>query len=388
MGQEKPRVRPHERAKLKLPKFVKHYIDRTGKARFYFRRRGIKPVPLPGLPWSPKFMEAHARAMAAATVPVVIGAARTKLGSVDAALVAYYRSADFCDGLAASTQGWRRRCLEKFRANYGDLSLRKIERRHVQQYMASIAAAGAQRNMGQALNHFFEYCVSTGLLGDNPAHGVKRAKLVKKAGGIRAWTEDDVTAFEACHPVGSKARLALALYLNLGVRKSDVVRIGPRHIKNGELADFQPQKTSRTGGNTITVPLLANTIAVLKATPVTGADTFLINERGKPFTANGFGNKMRDWCDEAGLPDCSSHGLRKLCLIRLAEAGMTTDQIMAVSGHKNRAEIDTYVAAANRKRMARDAMAAMERQANDKVSNATVSLDNSVQRFSDYKGKN
>jgi hypothetical protein len=32
---------------------------------------------------------------------------------------------------------------------------------------------------------------------------------------------------------------------------------------------------------------------------------------------------MRDRYDEAGLPDIANHGLRKLCLTRLAEAGCT-----------------------------------------------------------------
>ena len=56
---------------------------------------------------------------------------------------------------------------------------------------------------------------------------------------------------------------------------------------------------------------------------------------GKSFTANGFGNKMREWCDEAGLPECTSHGLRKLCLVRLAEAGLDAFRIAAISGHKD-----------------------------------------------------
>ena len=62
---------------------------------------------------------------------------------------------------------------------------------------------------------------------------------------------------------------------------------------------------------------------------------------GKPFTANGFGNKMREWCDEAGLPDCTSHGLRKLFMIRLVHAGYTAPQIGALSGHKDLREIQT-----------------------------------------------
>src|SRR4029077_7966066 len=121
---------------------------------------------------------------------------------------------------------------------------------------------------------------------------------------------------------GSKARLALVLYLNLGVRKSDVVRIGPRNVRDGVLVDFQPTKGARTGGHKINVPLFEETRAVIAATPVTGADTYLVTSFGKPFTVNGIGNKMREWCDQAGLPECSSHGLRKLCLTRLADEGL------------------------------------------------------------------
>jgi integrase len=76
--------------------------------------------------------------------------------------------------------------------------------------------------------------------------------------------------------------------------------------------------------------------------------------------ALGFGNKMRDWCDQAGLPNCASHGLRKLCLIRLAEAGRTVFEIAAISGHKNLKEIQTYVDNANRKKLARAAFAHLE----------------------------
>jgi integrase len=363
--------------RLKLPKYVKAYT--VGDKTYFYFRLGTA-VRLPGSPRSDEFVDAYNRALAAyrdqaPAAPLELGVARTMPGSINAGLVAYYQSAAFVDGLAESTQGWRRRCLEKFKADFGDVSIRKFEKRHAQRFLSLIPAAGAQRNMGQALGHFFQHCVDVGMIADNPADGLRRAKLVKKAGGIRAWTEDDVDAFKAKHPVGSKARLALALYLNFGVRKSDVVRIGPRDIVNGALTNFQPQKTSRTGGVKINVPLLAETVEAIQATPVTGASTYLVTAFGKPFTANGFGNKMRDWCDAAGLPECSSHGLRKLLLIRLAELGLNTETIMAISGHKNRAEVDTYVAAFNRKKMAEHAMQTVEKE-QQRLSKQITRLDN------------
>src|SRR5262249_57671870 len=75
---------------MKLPKYVQAWVDREGRAHHYFRRRGFPRVRLPGLPWSPTFMQAYEQAMAAAPAP--IGAARTKPGSLSAVLVRYYPS--------------------------------------------------------------------------------------------------------------------------------------------------------------------------------------------------------------------------------------------------------------------------------------------------------
>jgi len=51
---------------------------------------------------------------------------------------------------------------------------------------------------------------------------------------------------------------------------------------------------------------------------------FLITAFGKPFAPAGFGNAMRDWCDQANLHHCPAHGLRKACATALTEAGCYT----------------------------------------------------------------
>jgi hypothetical protein len=118
-------------------------------------------------------------------------------------------------------------------------------------------------------------------------------------GGFRPWTEENVTTYVARHPIGTQACLAMQLMLCLSVRKSDAVQIGPRHIHKtrehplGVLDNYQPQKGRRTGGNYVTVPLHEDLAAAIAATPVIGSDTYLVTSFGKPFTANGFGNKMQ-----------------------------------------------------------------------------------------------
>jgi hypothetical protein len=60
---------------------------------------------------------------------------------------------------------------------------------------------------------------------------------------------------------------------------------------------------------------------------------------------------------EAELPrGLSAHGLRKAACRHLAEAGCTAPQIMAISGHKNLKEVQTYIQAVDRLGLAREAV--------------------------------
>jgi integrase len=84
-----------------------------------------------------------------------------------------------------------------------------------------------------------------------------------------------------------------------------------------------------------------------------------VTEYGKPFKPEGFGNWFRKRCDEAGLPKLAAHGLRKAAARRLAEAGCTDRQIMAVTGHKTTAEVTRYTQAADQELLAEQAISAL-----------------------------
>jgi hypothetical protein len=90
-----------------------------------------------------------------------------------------------------------------------------------------------------------------------------------------------------------------------------------------------PRKTRykrRTVSQKPVLPVLADVIA---RSP-TGDMTFLMTSFGKPFTVAGFGNWFRKRCNEAGLPQCSAHGLRKAGATLAAEDGATDRQLMAL----------------------------------------------------------
>jgi integrase/recombinase XerD len=135
--------------------------------------------------------------------------------------------------------------------------------------------------------------------------------------------------YEARHPVGSKARLALDLLLYTAERRKDVVALGPLNMRNGRFI----YKASKNDAE-LDIPVAEPLAATIAATPMIGVKTFLVTEYGRPFTPAGFGNKFREWCDEAGLPHCTAHGLRKAFLRRMAEAGCSEDYIASISGHR------------------------------------------------------
>ena len=77
---------------------------------------------------------------------------------------------------------------------------------------------------------------------------------------------------------------------------------------------------------------------------------------------NGFGNRFRKWCDDAGLPHCSAHGLRKAGSTRLAALGASDREIMAITGHQTAKEVDRYTKGVRQKKLAASAMEKWERE--------------------------
>ncbi|MFL5032533.1 MAG: tyrosine-type recombinase/integrase [Xanthobacteraceae bacterium] len=126
--------------------------------------------------------------------------------------------------------------------------------------------------------------------------------------------------------------------------------MGRQHIRDG-LLYVRQQKT----GAELAIPVHADFEAII-AESAAGQMTFLVTEFGKPFTAAGFGNWFREQCDMANLRPCSAHGLRKAAARRLAEAGCTEHEIVAITGHASLREITRYTKAADQRRLAAAAM--------------------------------
>ena len=191
----------------------------------------------------------------------------------------------------------------------------------------------------------------------NPARDV--SYLRGRQGGFHSWTTGEVERYEERHPIGTTARLALALLLYTGQRRPDIVLFGRQHVRQGSLR-FTQQKNRNRRPITLELPILPVLQKIID-TRKTGDLTFLVNDYGQPFTGNGFGNKMRQWCNEAGLPHCTSHGLRKSGAAIAAENGATSHELMSIFGWLTLKEAERYTRAAEQKKIAARAMSMLER---------------------------
>lgn len=282
--------------------------------------------------------------------------------------IQYFGSSEF-KRLDPKTQATRREILERTfeepvfpsaPQSFAEIPIIRFTSKHIRVLRdRKLKLPNAANGRVKCIGYVFAWAVEQQpqLARANPA---KEVPLLKAASmGYHSWTLEEVAEYETQHPIGTKARLALALIMFTGVRRSDAVRLGRQHVQNGWFK-FRQYKNRNRHPVDIEIPMLKDLKDIIDASP-TGDLTYLVTEYGRPFTAEGFGNKMREWCNDAGLPHCSAHGLRKAGAAIAAENGASELQLMAIFGWKTIQEAERYTRAARRKKMAGDAMQLMVR---------------------------
>lgn len=334
--------------------------DRHGKLRVYVRRGGRK-VRIR----EPKGSSGFARAYSDALDSLERPGARRAREAFDAApkgtfgwlAAGYFRSRRFM-GLNPRSQATRRLIIEDClreprepgsKSLMAACPLERLSAAAVMMLMDRKAdKPGAANNRKKYLSAMFGWAVKARLLPANPARDAERAAYASS--GFHTWTVPEVLQFMERHPIGTKAHLALGLLLFTGARRGDVVTFGRQHALTGALR-YVPRKTSYKRRTMVEKPILPILARILEAGPA-GNLTFLITEYGKPFTAAGFGGWFRKRCDEAGLPHCTAHGLKKAGATIAAENGATSRQLMAMFDWSTSRQADVYTLAADQRRLA------------------------------------
>lgn len=332
--------------------FIERFKDRYGKTRHYFRRsRSERRIALPGEPGSPEFMGAYLAALNGEVAPSTpkeeprqTTTPREEDRTFAALATIYYRTPEYRD-LKTRTAHVYRLVIDRFLTKHGTRRADQMKRIHVKTIMADMAdRPGAANDLLKKLRLLMKLAIELEWRTDDPTQLIK----TYDEGEFHTWTEEEIAQFERRWAPGTPERTAFALHLYTGQRRGDVCRLtwpseGLIRVKQG--------KTEVE----LLIPVHPVLEEVLTHWPRRG-EVILINQLGKPFTPNGFGNFIGDAIRAAGLPKhCSSHGLRKAAARRLAEAGCSEKQIAAITGHTTLKEVARYTRAASQEQLARAA---------------------------------
>jgi integrase len=311
-------------------------------------------------------MAAYSAALAGMPDPLEVGASRTLPGTICALVVAYYRS-EAWRSLGEDTKNSRRRVIDRFREQHGQKRVALMHREHFIAMLDKFEKPTTKRNWFKAIRALMKAAVPS-MRKDDPTDGIPMPKLPKSK-GHHTWTDDEIAQYRAYWRLGVQQRLVFEFALETASRRSEVVRLGPQHVRNGRI------RIERTHGSAdVDIPLSADLQAACDAMPKDHL-TYIVTAGGKPRSKFGLGNDFAEWMTAAGLPSCCRmHGLKKGGMRRLAERGATTHELMAISGHKTLSEVQRYTDAADRKLLADSGMARMRDQsANAIVTNTAAS---------------
>ena len=334
-------------------------------------------MPLPDAIGSDEFDAVYQAALLGQPAAVRDRFVRAAPGTLAALVASYMKGAEYIGLRNTSKAGYISR-LEMLRTTHGHRTIAGLSRERIITGILQPYAdrPGAALDTLKKLRILIRHAINIGWLKHDPSLGIKRPKINK----IRSWTDDEIEQFKRRWLLGTKQRAAFHLFLNLGQRRSDVVRMARTHITPDRKIRIKQQKTGRE----LLIPLHRDTIEALDAYEMRHI-VMITTAYGKPFTVDGFSGWMRDAISGAGLPlDCKPHGLCKAAGRLLAEAGATAKMIMAILGHTTLAEAERYTEEADQAGLAEDAVIRLEgHKANRFSQTAPDSLGNDAKR----KGK-
>jgi integrase len=207
--------------------------------------------------------------------------------------------------------------------------------------IATTRGNGAATGFIRAASSCLSWAVDREWIPHNPAHRIKALP----AGELRAWTAAEADAAERLLPPHLARVVILARYT--GQRRGDLIAL-TWAAYDGRTIRVRQHKT----GESLTIPCHPRLAAALDEWP-RDAVTILTDARGRPWKAQDLSHAMPKALAAAGLAsDINVHGLRKLAATSIADAGGSTHEIAAITGHRTLAMVQHYTRSADQERLA------------------------------------
>jgi integrase len=335
------------------PPYLSHERNRHGSPVWYVRVGG-KRIRIRETYGTPEFDTAYQSALERARKEPH-GPERGAAGSLQW-LIDQYRDTAAWQQLSRATRRQRDNIFKQVIAASGNASYARITKADIERGRERRGATPHQaRHFVDTMRGLFRWAHKSQHIKHDPTAGVESPTRAKTE-GVKPWNEEDVAAYEKRWPVGTRQRVWLDVLLYTGLRRGDATKLGRQHIRRGT-ATLTTEKT----GTVVSLPILMVLQRTLDAGPC-GDLTFIVGAKGHPFTKESFGNAFAEAARLAGVKK-SCHGLRKIAATRCAENDATLPQMNAIFGWTGSRMALHYIEAANRKKMAADAMGKLERGA-------------------------
>lgn len=260
----------------------------------------------------------------------------------------------------ASTAHVNDRIMDEFMAANGRRMVAELRRGDLIGMRDSMAdTPAAANNWMKVIRVLLAYAVDLEMVPYNVALKIPKLKT-DNPDGFRQWREDEITAYLRYWRPDTIPHLAMVLMLCTGAARSDAVLMGWGNI-NGERIRYRRMKTGAWVDLPV-LPLLRTAIDAIED----DRTTFLQTSSGAVRSEKAISGQMPIWAAKAlgtlgkdgkPVPDengrhLNCHGLRKAMGRRLAEAGCSAHEVMAILGHSDIKQAMTYTKAYDRARAA------------------------------------
>lgn len=227
----------------------------------------------------------------------------------------------------------------------------KVKRRHllgIRDDLADDRGHGAAIAFCKVMAVFFGWAVDREYVQVSPVRDMKKSLI---QGELRAWTMEQ--ALKAENELPSHYARIVFLARWTAQRRGDLCKMLWSDYQNGEIYVCQ-EKTGAELMVPVAPPLAAALAEWIKTSK---GDTILQQPNGYPINPMSLSVRLPIELERIGLsPDLGIHGVRKLAASSLADAGCSTHEIAAITGHKTLSMVAHYTKSADQRLLGKSAM--------------------------------
>ena len=168
----------------------------------------------------------------------------------------------------------------------------------------------------------------------------------------KRFTDEELALLlDAIRPMSPDFHDMVLFTLLTGLRPQEVRELERRHVKNdtpgAEYIEFEKHKTAKWTREPAkrTIPLVPEAVEILDRQIGQHAwrRHVFLNEAGKPYTAGVFRQRLKRWCERAGIRPRAPYSLRHTFGSAEAEAGVNQAVLAQIMGHTQLRTTARYV---------------------------------------------